>query len=494
MRLLLTVETGPLAGRSLALESGSVELGRDSSCGLCFDDHSVSRRHATVVLEDQGCRLIDHSSNGTLVNGRRVDTSSILRAGDIVRLGPAGPSLRVEIGSAEVGTHIPPVAGVARTTRVEASLYYDPSSDKGQRHGAAGMALVLGMALGGCFFGLLTALLTFFELGVGAALVGVVVAFLPAPVYLAIWLWLDRYDPEPAWILAGAFVWGAGAATFVAGVVNSVFEATVMALTRHEAISELLSASISAPIAEEFLKGIAVLAIFLLFRREFDGVVDGVVYAGVVALGFATVENVLYYGKAMASKGPALLALVFILRGVLGPFSHALFTSMTGIGCGVARQTHRGAVRVVMPVLGFGAAVSLHGLWNTLAAVSGSLAGHLLVYCLVWAPLFLAFFAVVIFLGHRESQLIHRMLESEVTRGLLRREHLLITGSWLRRMAWLLSDLGRLQPRRRFLHAATRLAFCYWHASRAAAAGGHTVSFSQIAVFQREIQALLPRI
>jgi hypothetical protein len=239
---------------------------------------------------------------------------------------------------------------------------------------------------------------------------------------------------------------------------------------------------------------VAVVAVFLFFRREFDGVLDGIVYAGVVALGFAAVENVLYYGRALATKGPALLLLVFLLRGVLGPFSHAVFTSMIGIGCGIARETHRKGLRFIMPVLGYLSAVTLHGLWNTLAAVSGGLAGYLAIYLVVWGPLFLVFFAVVVYLGHRESLLIRRMLELEVARGLLQPEHVRLASSWLAKTRWLLSDFGRLGVRRRFLRGVTRLALCYWHASRAAAAGGQTISVSQVPVFQAEVRTLLPLI
>jgi len=181
-------------------------------------------------------------------------------------------------------TAVPPAFEAPRTTRVEASLYYDPSSDKGRRHGVASVALALGMVLGGSFLGLLTALLTFYQLGIGAALAGVVVAFLPAPsTSRSGFGWTDtiraRVDPR------GGIRLGRGAATFMAGIVNSLFQATVMAVTRDQVVSEFLSASVSAPFTEELLKGIAVLAIFLLVRREFDGIVDGVLYSGVVALG-----------------------------------------------------------------------------------------------------------------------------------------------------------------------------------------------------------------
>jgi RsiW-degrading membrane proteinase PrsW (M82 family) len=498
MRLLLIVETGTLAGRRFVLERDQLELGRDESCAVRFGarDQQVSRHHASLARTPDGFRLLDHSANGTLVNDELV-TDVLLRPGDVVQLGGDGPRLRLEgIEPGPAAGDVPAAVGGAspsRVDRVEASLYYDPATDKG-RQSSLSVLLVLGMALAGASLGLLTALLTFYQLGVGAALVGVVAAFLPAPVYLAVWLWLDRYDPEPGWILAGAFVWGAGAATFVAGIINSFVHAAAMAVTGSPGAAAFLQGSVSAPFAEELLKGLAVLAIFLLIRREFDGVVDGIVYSGVVALGFATVENVLYYGRAMASRGPGLLLVVFILRGVLGPFSHALFTSMTGIGCGIARQTHRPTLRVIMPIVGYLGAVTLHGLWNTLAAVSGNLGGLLVIYLIVWAPLFLCFFAVVIWLGHRESRLMQRMLQLEIARGLLRSEHVAIVGSFPRRIAWLAGDWHKLGPRRQFLRATTRLALCYWHAGRAAAAGGQTLSATAVPVFQREIQRLLPQI
>ena len=88
------------------------------------------------------------------------------------------------------------------------------------------------------------------------------------------------------------------------------------------------------------MKGLAVLGVFYFLRREFDGVVDGVIYATFAALGFAAVENVVYYSNAMrADAGGEALAATFLLRGVLAPWGHPLYTSMTGIGFGIARET-----------------------------------------------------------------------------------------------------------------------------------------------------------
>jgi RsiW-degrading membrane proteinase PrsW (M82 family) len=517
MKLVLTLEEGAAARVSASIEFGSLEIGRGEGCQLRIPEShgEVSRRHATIRRDPDGFRIEDHSANGTWVNGRPT-SAALLRSGDRVRLGSGGPSLLVRIATASslrpaAGAPpgrlghpaptvprspreaVPPPARRSTTVSLAERGLYDPARDKGRRMGPLGVLVVLGMLGAGAVLGFLAMLMTLFELGWGAALVGVAVAFSAAPAYLAIWLWLDRYDPEPPWVLAGALVWGAGAATLLSGLFNTLFGAVVVTATQSKGLAQLLSASVSAPIVEEGFKGLAVILIFLVFRREFDGVLDGIVYAGIVALGFATVENVLYYGRSVAQGGAPGLLVVFFFRGVLGPFSHAVFTSMIGVGCGVARETHNSLLRVSMPLAGYAGAVFLHFLWNTLAAVTGGAAGFLLVYVVIWAPLFVTFFSIVVWMGIRESRLIRHMLDIEVARGLLTRDQADTVASWPRRIAWLLGalgDLGRLRARRSFLHAATRLALSYWHVHRAMAAGGQTLSFAQVPAFQRDIERL----
>jgi RsiW-degrading membrane proteinase PrsW (M82 family) len=514
VKLRVTVETGSLAGREFVLESGTLSLGREAGSGIRFESEvGVSRQHAE--LREEGGRFVvadRNSTNGTLVNGQAV-SSAVLCSDDRIQLGADGPRLRVFLegrrpapaaaapmpassaaatpgAPAPTAGRVATLSGLPRPSLLDSGLY-DPERDKGRRYGALSLIVVFGMMGIGLFLGLLTALLSFFSLGFGAAVVGVMVAFAPAPVYLAVWLWLDRNDPEPAWALAGALAWGAGAATFVSAIVNDLFTGSVAALTRNPALAQFLSASLSAPFIEEGTKGLAVLLLFLFLRREFDGVIDGVVYAGVVALGFATVENVLYYGRAVAQGGVGGLVVVFVLRGILGPFGHAVYTSMTGIGCGLARQSHNPAVRLIAPVAGYAGAVFLHFLWNTLAGVAG--AAFLLIYVVFWAPLFLVFFAVLVYMGYRESRLIRRMLDFEVARGLLQRDQAELVSSWTRRLGFVLGSLGdpaRFRARRQFLHAATRLALCYWHVERAQAAGGMTLSVGQIPEFQRDVARL----
>jgi RsiW-degrading membrane proteinase PrsW (M82 family) len=492
-RLVLTVEGGALAGRDFILEHGALALGRDEASDVRFgtSEPQVSRRHAVIQLEDAGFRLVDQSTNGTQVNEQRVQ-DAVLASGDVIELGSGGPRLRVRIDAEERGQARAMLAPAPAPSLADHTLY-NPEKDKGKRYSMLSILLVLGMMGVGAFLGLLVLLMTSFELGPAASLIGVTVAFAPAPLYLLLWLWLDRYDPEPAWVLAGCLAWGAGAATFVSGIFNTIFGVAMASLTGNRGLAEFLSAAISAPFVEEATKGLAVLAIFLVLRREFDGILDGIVYAGVVALGFATVENVLYYGRSAAKGGPSAVIVVFLLRGILGPFGHSVFTSMTGLGCGIARQTHNAVLRVIAPPLGYAGAVLLHFLWNTLAGLTGSLGGFLAVYLLIWMPLFFTFLAFVLWMGFRESRLIRRMLEPEVALGLLTREQADIAGSWPRRVRWLFSTAGNLQrlgARRKFLHAATRLALCYWHVERASSAGGMTMSVGQVPVFRNELARL----
>lgn len=371
---------------------------------------------------------------------------------------------------------------------------YNPEKEKGNNK----ILSVVVVTVIGLVLAAITGLILLSSVGFVGAIVGTVLAFTPAPFYLLLFLWLDRYDPEPAWALGGAFAWGALVAVIVSFFVNTIFSSVAMTIVGGPT-GDALGAVISAPIIEEATKGLGVLLVFLFLRKEFDDIVDGIVYAGVIALGFATVENVLYYGRQFAEYGvgPQLIVILF-LRGVLAPFSHALFTSMTGIGCGIARETHNKALKYSMPVVGYILAVFLHALWNGVAVFVGGIGGggaYLLFYLVVWVPLFLIMFGVMIYMVHREAKLIKEMLVIEVARGLISSEQLEIVGSSIARIKWLASSVmsrnwKKFSAQRRFLRSVTKLAFCYWHVARASQANSQTQSLPQIPKFQAEVMQL----
>src|SRR5512138_3637599 len=111
--------------------------------------------------------------------------------------------------------------------------------------------------------------------------------FIPMFVFAGFVYWLDRYEKEPKLLLGAAFFWGVIIAAGGAFIVNTALGIGLFYATGSEGLSEVATTSIIAPIVEEFLKGLAVAIVFLLFRREFDSVLDGIIYAAMVALGFA---------------------------------------------------------------------------------------------------------------------------------------------------------------------------------------------------------------
>ncbi len=369
---------------------------------------------------------------------------------------------------------------------------YNPEKEKG---GNVATLAVIGIGL---IMTIVVALIILSSVGFAGTIVGTILAFTPAPFYLLLFLWLDRYDPEPAWALGGAFAWGALFAIIVSFFVNTIFGTVVMTVAGGP-VGNVLGSVISAPIIEEATKGLGVFLISVFLRKEFDDIVDGIVYAGVIALGFATVENILYYGSQFAESGlgPGLIFILF-LRGVLSPFAHALFTSMTGIGCGIARETHNKTLRITMPILGYILAVFLHALWNGAAVFISAFIGggaYFIFYLVVWVPLFLIMLAVMIYMVYREAKLIKEMLAIEVARGLISPQQLELVGSSFAQLKWLgaslfSGDIKKFSAQRKFLRSVTKLAFCYWHVARANEANSQTQSLPQIPKFQAEVMTL----
>ncbi|MFN0084370.1 MAG: PrsW family glutamic-type intramembrane protease [Blastocatellia bacterium] len=496
----MNIQDGSLAGREFALhkdEQESLLIGRGAECGVRFAEPTVSTRHAKIAADGQRYYLLDQrSENGTYVNGARVEQMR-LRDGDGIRLGAKGPLLRVSIDEYATGRMPAAVTGklshttervLARNTlRWEISEtayhhlgFFDPEHDSGKSlHTApASVMFVITAALGLMVLALVVA-----DLGWRRAVVYGGVSLVSVTVYLAIFLWLDRYDPEPFSTLAVAFAWGATFAVFIAVLANNLFDLL---------IGEHLTTVLSAPFIEEASKGLGVLIIAFFFRRDFDSIVDGIVYSGVIALGFAAVENIEYYG---VSPEPSHFFRTFFLRGVLSPFSHVMFTCMTGIGLGIARETHHRRKAILAPLLGFLLAVFLHALWNWLAIkdLTTFFAGYLLLEM----PIFFCFVCAIAFLVHREGVILKATLAREVERGLISQHQLDIAISVFRRSGWMLGALGNrklLYVRRRFLRAVAKLGLCHWHEARASQASRDTGSFSLIAKLQGEVFSLRDRV
>src|SRR2546423_15605319 len=281
-------------------------------------------------------------------------------------------------------------------------------------HQSAGKIILAVFALMvAALLGLIVLLLIASATGPIGLIIGMICATRPVPIYIMLLLWSDRYESEPLWMLTTTFLWGALVAVFIAIILNTINGVIVTAATNSAQVGENFGAVISAPIVEESTKAFILVVLFFWKRDEFDGIVDGIVYAGMVGLGFAMTENILYYGRAVQGGS---LPLIFILRGMAAPFSHPLFTSMTGIGLGWSRQSNNGFVKIVVPVLGFMTAILLHATWNGTATYGGE-AGFFAGYFLIMGPAFIVTLMVVFFSLRREGRIVREFLYPDYQRG-----------------------------------------------------------------------------
>jgi len=301
--------------------------------------------------------------------------------------------------------------------------------------------------------------------------IGLGAAILPVPVLVGCFLWLDRYEPEPARYLIFCFAWGSAVATLVAIGVNSL---AAWGFDRI-GLPDALVAVLVAPFIEESMKALGPILLLWRRRREWSGITDGIVYCGLSALGFAMVENVLYlgghgYAAGADQYGPATgiqnLFLIFIVRILFTGFAHPLFTSMTGIGLGLAARSADRRVKWLAPIAGLLVAMTLHGLFNllpTLSVATGETLIMLYGYLGFMVPFFFLALGFAIVLRGWEGRLSERILPGYVRAGWLSPPEVATLGSLGRRHSarqWAKRVAGEAGVRamRGFQTTATKLA------------------------------------
>jgi protease PrsW len=169
-------------------------------------------------------------------------------------------------------------------------------------------------------------------------------------------------------VLAG--VWGALAAAGLAGIANDAGTVIIQKITAPAFAADWVAA-LTAPLTEEILKILGIVAIVLLARRRITGVLDGFVYGALIGLGFKVVEDASYgYFAPYSSLGdPAAVAVDTLLLRTLfvGWTMHVLWTALSGAGIIYALvRTDRGRwVRIAVAALAFTGAWALHFTWNS---------------------------------------------------------------------------------------------------------------------------------
>jgi RsiW-degrading membrane proteinase PrsW (M82 family) len=200
--------------------------------------------------------------------------------------------------------------------------------------------------------------------------------FVPMFLFATLVYWLDRYEKEPKILLGAAFFWGVVIAAGGAFIINTAFGMGIYIFTGSQIASEIGTVSIVAPFVEEILKGLAVAIVFFIFYKEFDSILDGIIYGAIVALGFAATENTLYiYRNGYQENGWGGLFLLVFIRVIVVGWQHPFYTAFTGIGFALSRTNKNNLIIFIAPLAGLGIAVTTHAFHNTFGGLIGGLGG-----------------------------------------------------------------------------------------------------------------------
>jgi RsiW-degrading membrane proteinase PrsW (M82 family) len=309
-----------------------------------------------------------------------------------------------------------------------------------------------------------------------AIVVSFLLGFLPMLFFAWIVYWVDRYEKEPRLLLGGVFAWGAILAAGSAFIVNSVLGLGVYLFTRSDSITDLTTGSLIAPIVEECLKGFAVLMVFLVFRHEFDSILDGIIYASVAALGFAATENAYYiYTYGYTDNGLIGILIMFIIRVFMVGWQHPFYTSFTGIGLAVARLSQKRVVKIIAPLAGLSTAILTHSFHNTVASFMPGLIGLAAGTLIDWTGWLMMFIFIMWALRREQTWIIHQLREEVELALISPAQYRVACSAWLQTLTRFKSlSSGRYRATNRFYQLAAELAYKKEQRTRLGDEGGNS--------------------
>ncbi len=286
------------------------------------------------------------------------------------------------------------------------------------------------------------------------------ISFAASFLFAYILYFLDLYEKEPLLLLGGVFTWGVIVAAGGAFIINTVIGVGIFVVTGSETATNLTTAAVIAPVIEEILKGFAVVLVFLIFRHEFDSILDGIIYAGVAALGFSAAENAYYiYVYGFAEEGwQGFRSLAIIRLGLVG-WQHPFYTAFVGIGLALTRLSRNVLVKFMSPVLGLGVAIATHAFHNLLASLFQSPGGIFFTTALDWIGwlLMLGFIILIMFV---ERHKIKKYLQPEIEQGTLTKNQFESTYAIFKIIGERIGAIfkGRYSTTTRFFRTAAELA------------------------------------
>ena len=167
----------------------------------------------------------------------------------------------------------------------------------------------------------------------------------------------DKHEREPLGLLLISFLYG-GLSTILTLFISWPINALVL-IKEDDVVHQFFNAFFKVALIEEFSKFFFVRFI-LFYNKNFNEPFDGIVYAIMVSMGFATLENVVYvYQYGMATG---------VMRMFTAVPAHATFAILMGFFLGKAKFTHRKVF--VFSFLALLAAAVFHGSYDYFLFIS----------------------------------------------------------------------------------------------------------------------------
>lgn len=300
---------------------------------------------------------------------------------------------------------------------------------------------------------------------------------IPAVVLLAAIWWLDRYEKEPTRLLGLGLVFGATVAPAVAWAIEEWLDLST-SLSSQLLVPES-QLGVGTPIVEELVRGAAILIVFLFVRFEIDDILDGIIYGGVVGIGFGATANFVSIwntkpiGDVDASLYPAMIT----------GLNHVFYGALVGLALALFRNK-RMPVILAAGVAGTALAFGLHILHDYLpwigASSENNLSSNFGREVLTQAPNYFGVFilgVVALWAAGRQQLIVARELRTEIGDAVTREEWGAVTNSF-RRSYTLWTDLlwrgERVWKLRRQLYTAmVELAFRKYHRGDREASQSH---------------------
>ena len=265
--------------------------------------------------------------------------------------------------------------------------------------------------------------------------------------------WLGRWVEGRPLLLVSAFAWGASVAAFCSIWSQEGLQALLNVHASPE-FANWFRPLVITPVTEELFKGLFLFWLLRYRRSQIRGLLDGIVYGGLIGAGFAFSEQTMYFGQMVivylgsdsSDAARLTLAMSLVMRGLMVPFMHPFFVAFIGLGIAVAAASRNRTRQAAAVLLGVIVPTVLHGGWDWAALAGGDPFMVFKIYAAFMFPLFIAMAITAVILRHRQAKAVLAGTMSPLLEKHIAKYDIALLRSLKKRRRWREEALRRAGP------------------------------------------------